>query len=216
MSEERVEALVLRWYARRGPGIVPRWLAAAREHLPEALPVRFGESEPLRTRFVTDADLVAAHAAADPLLFLRCTPPVHDVSLGAGSRGGPVLAHTLHALLDPADERVRRFALAVADEDTLYVSASVADQFLDDGTLYGPAGRQGEPFLAARGDWLGLPPSPPVWCWFGPAYARKVGRTLWTGGEWVPERFRARLDEVDPVRRHARRMPRGLRRRFPR
>jgi hypothetical protein len=98
MSAERVEALLLRWYERRGPGIVPRWLAAAREHLPEALPVRFGESEPLRHRFVSDADLVAAHSAADPLLFLRCTRPVHDVALGSGPNGGPVQAHTLHAL----------------------------------------------------------------------------------------------------------------------
>ncbi|MDI6099443.1 hypothetical protein QLQ12_12645 [Actinoplanes sp. NEAU-A12] len=72
------------------------------------------------------------------------------------------------------------------------------------------------------GDWLGLPPRPPAWCWLGPAYARLVrrgidgesiaGGLLYTGGPWVDPRLHAHLDEVDPSRRTARRIPRGLRR----
>jgi len=38
---------VVRWYERRdrSPDIVARWLGAAREHLPEAVPRRFGDTE---------------------------------------------------------------------------------------------------------------------------------------------------------------------------
>lgn len=211
MAERRLDVLVVHWYERRNrsPDVVARWLGAAREHLPEAVPLRFGDTEPLRGR----GDLSQAYARADTMLLLAGTPPVYHASLAVADARGPVAVHTLHAELDPGDERVRRFALALTHPGTVYVSASIAgDMVLDGTTLYGPATRPEEPYLAPRGDWLGLPPEPPVWCWFGPAYARRVGGEFYTGGPWVPERLRARLSEVDPARRHARRMPRGLRR----
>jgi len=71
MAERRLDVLVVRWYERqdRSPDIVGRWLRAAREHLPEAVPRRFGDSEPLRGRFERDgeAGLTNAYAAADQL-----------------------------------------------------------------------------------------------------------------------------------------------------
>jgi hypothetical protein len=211
MTGRRLDVLVVRWYERtaRSPDVVARWLAAAREHLPEAVPRRYGDTEPLRGRFDRDGDqgLAEAYARADTLLSLRGAPPVSYASLAVAGRG-PVRAHSLQARLDPADDRLHRFALALTHKHTVYVSAS-AD---------GPAG---EPYLAPLGNWLGLPPGPPAWCWFGPAYARRVARHvaaepvaggLWfTGGTWVPEPLRARLHEPDPLRRHARRGPRGLR-----
>lgn len=222
MTERRVDVLVVRWYERRAhsPAVVPRWLAAARAHLPAALPVRFGDVEPLRGRTGHD-DLEAAHAAADPLLFLAGSPPVHHASLAAGTRGGPTAVHSMQAELDPHDDAVHRFALALTHPDTVYVSASVESGLvLDGGTLHGPGTRPAEPYLAPRGHWLGLPPEPPAWCWFGPAYRRPVrrhvdaqetaGGLLRTGGRWVPERLRARLSEPDPARRDAPRRPRGL------
>ncbi|MEV6597868.1 hypothetical protein AB0M36_13470 [Actinoplanes sp. NPDC051346] len=229
MTERRVDVLVVRWYERRAgtPAVVPRWLRAAREHLPEAVPRRYGETEPLRGRLDRDGEdgLTRAYAKADPLLFLNGTPPVYHGSLAAvdARLRGPVVVHSLHAILGPDDERVRRFALALTHPGTLYVSASIAgDVILDGATLVGPAGRPEEPYLAPMGDWLGLPPRPPAWCWFGPAYARLVrrqvegrevaGGLLRTGGPWAAERLRARLCEADPARKHAPRMPRGLRR----
>lgn len=227
MGERRVDVLVVRWYERRdrSPGIVSRWLDAAREHLPEAVPRRFGDSEPLRGRLDRDGDegLLRAYAGADPMLFLAGTPPVYHASLIGGAGRGPVAVHSLLAEIDPGDERVRRFALALAHPGTVYVSASVAGgMVLDRRTLYGPAERREELYLAPRGDWLGLPPQPPVWCWFGPAYARLVrrdvagreiaGGLLYTGGAWVRESLQARLSEADPARNAAVRMPRGLRR----
>jgi len=226
MTDRRLDVLVVRWYERtaRSPDVVARWLAAAREHLPEAVPRRYGDTEPLRGRFGRDGDqgLAEGYARAGTLLFLRGAPPVWHASL-AGAGHGPVRAHSLQAGLDPADERVHRFALALTHRDTVYVSASVArGMVLDGSTLYGPAEDPEEPCLAPRGDWLGLPPGPPAWCWFGPAYARRVARHvaaepiaggLWfSGGTWVPEPLRARLHEPDPARRHAPRGPRGLRR----
>ncbi|WP_250008032.1 hypothetical protein [Actinoplanes sp. M2I2] len=215
MAERKVDVLVVRWYERRGaPDIVGRWFDAAQEHLPEAVPVRFGDYEPLRGRGGR-AEVQAAWARADPLLFLTGTAPVYHASFdaGAGARLGPVMAHSMQAELDPGDERVRRFALAVTGADTFYVSASVGGGMtLDRKTLWGPAERPEEPYLAPLGDWLGLPPEPPAWCWFGPAYARKTRTEFYAGGPWVPERLRARLGEAEPSRRHAPWLPRGLRR----
>ena len=105
----------MRWYERqdRSPDIVARWLAAAEEHLPAAVPQRFGDSEPLRGRWGRD-DLATAYARADHLFFLAGTPPVYHASLAAGRPRfyGPTWAHTMSIELPPDDQRVRRFALA--------------------------------------------------------------------------------------------------------
>lgn len=229
MSERTVDALVVRWYERHSPGVVDRWLRAADEHLPEAVPRKFGDTEPLRGRFGRDGAraLVQAHADADPLLFLAGTPPVYHASLAAPGprRQGPVAAHSLQVALDAAgpDPRVRRFALAFVHPGTVYVSASVERGLtLDRGTLWGPAAEPGEPYLAPHGDWLGLPPDPPLWCWFGPVYRRRVSRDLsgeehaggllYSGGPWVRASLQARPSEPDPARRRAARVPRGLHR----
>lgn len=228
MTERRLDVLVVRWYEtrQRSPDIVSRWLGAAATHLPEAVPRWFGDTEPLRGRFDRDGaeGLARAYAKADQLLFLAGAQPVFHASLAAaGPRSwGATAVHVLDAELDPADERVRAFALALTHRDTVYVSASVAgDMILDGRTLYGPASRPEEPYLAPRGDWLGLPPDPPAWCWFGPAYARLVqrqidaepvaGGLLYTGGPWVAEPLRSRPSEFDPARQYAPRMPGGTR-----
>jgi hypothetical protein len=212
VPDRRLDVLSVRWYEQRtAPPIAPRWLAAARAHLPEALPRRFGDTEPLRGRFDDDAAFVAAGAAATGLFFLSCHPPVHGVSLAASpmiARWGPVQSHHLSVETEPDDARVRAFAEALVVPETLYVSASVErDVLLSRRTLVHDGPSTDEPHLAPLGNWLGLPPTPPVWHVFGRAYARVPLRD-----GWVPEEYRARLDEIDPSQRHARRMPRGLRR----
>jgi hypothetical protein len=228
VGERELDVLTVRIYERPGAApIVPRWLTAARAHLPEALPVRFGDTEPLRGRFgrAGEQGLLAAYASSDQFLFMTGSPPVHHASVAAppGPKWGPTVSHSLDVETGPDDERVRRFALALAGPATVYISASVAGGLLLDGrTLAGPPTGPPEPYLAAFGDWLGLPPSPPSWCWFGPGYVPLLRRAVkaeplagglfWTGGPWVPDRLRARPHEIDPANRHARRMPRGLRR----
>ncbi|SHM72193.1 hypothetical protein [Cryptosporangium aurantiacum] len=223
MAERTVDVLLVRWYERRdrAPDVLGRWLRAAREHLPAAEPRRFGDTEPLRSRL----PLAEAYARADPLLFLAGSPPVHHAALAnvEARRRGPIAVHTLQAEVGPADERIRRFALALTHPGTVYVSASVERGLvLDRGTLYGPAAQPGEPYLAPHGDWLGLPPDPPAWCWFGPVYRQRVARDIsgedcagglfYAGGPWVRTSLQARPADADPARRRAGRLPRGLHR----
>ncbi|MCY1145005.1 hypothetical protein OWR29_44000 [Actinoplanes sp. Pm04-4] len=123
MVERKIDVLVVRWYERLpAAGIVGRWFDAAAAHLPEAVPKRFGDTEPLKGQGGR-AEVEAALGRAQTLLFLAGTAPVYHASLGTdgGPRLGPVVAHSLQVELDPSDERVRKFALAVAGEDTIYV-----------------------------------------------------------------------------------------------
>ncbi|GAA0246740.1 hypothetical protein [Cryptosporangium japonicum] len=220
MAERTVDTVLVRWYERPAQSgtIAERWLRAAAEHLPEAMPRRYGDVEPLRGRG-TDG-FVEAFGRAPDLFFLVGSPPVHHASLTA--RGGPTSVHTLQAELPADDERVNAFALALVHPGMTYVSASIERGLtLDRGTLWGPAPSPGEPYLAPRGEWLGLPPEPPVWCWFGPDYRREVARDvdgvdvagglLRTGGPWVHPSLCARPAEIDPSRRRAPRMPAGPR-----
>ncbi|MBU2664521.1 hypothetical protein KOI35_13540 [Actinoplanes bogorensis] len=217
MSERKIDVLVVRWYERRNATIVGRWLDAAREHLPEAVPVRFGDTEPLRGRG-GPAEIQAAWDDASPLLFLVGKKPVYHMSMAGGGSGwpvkhGPTAVQSLNIVAEPDDVRVKEFALALMSEDTFYVSASVAGGMtLDRNALWGPAEQPEEAYLAPMGDWLGLPPSPPAWALFGKDYARLAGGTSYRNGPWVDEKLQARLSEIDPAQRYARKMPRGLRR----
>jgi hypothetical protein len=122
-------------------------------------------------------------------------------------------SHQLDVRLDAATGNggVRVLFEAVAEAfGTVFASASVQrDLLLTGGTLVIDRPDPDEqPYLAPLGQWLGLPPRPPLWAWFGPAYRRLVPRN-WER-EWVPADLVARLDEPEPSRRTARRVPRGL------
>jgi hypothetical protein len=221
---------LVRWYVRRDRrcDVVGAWLGVARDHLPDAVPRAYGTTEPLPGRFTTGGEemLREAHAAAADFLFLSGGPSVPDAALAAPGRGWPgrVGAHVLHTSRSPGDPAVRAFALEFACRvPAIYVSASPESVDLSDSAEAVPdRTAEAEPYLAPLGRWLGLPPSPPVWCWFGSAYASVLRRSalvtrphgpglLWdgdlAGGPWVPERLRARLDEPEPRRRRARRVP---------
>lgn len=219
--EERVDVLRLQWYvdSRREPADVPeRWLALCREHFPRALPRRFGVTEPLRGRLDRDGDaaFVQAFADADMLLFFAGQQPCLHGSLGTPRRRvriGPMTSHQLDVRLDAAiaDPAVRVLFEAAAEAfGTVFASASVQRDLLwTGGTLATDRPDPDEqPYLAPLGEWLGLPPRPPMWAWFGSGYRRLVPRDREPG--WVPPDLVARLDELEPSRRTARRLPRGL------
>jgi len=224
--EERVDVLRLQWYVdlRREPDAVPdRWLALCRRHLPAALPRRFGAVEPLRGRLDRDGDaaFARAFAEADGLLFFAGTPPCLGGSLGTPrqhARLGTVTAHALDLHGDAAAEpAVRALFDAVADgPGTVFASASVRRDLLWTGRtlVVGRPDPEEQPYLAPLGRWLGLPPRRPHWARFGAPYRRLVPRDAEWDGErdWVPPELVARLDEPDPARRVARRVPRSLRR----
>ncbi|MFD1812637.1 hypothetical protein [Rhodococcus gannanensis] len=228
-----MEGTLVRWYVRRDRrcDVVGAWLGVAREHLPDAVPHTYGTTEPLRERFVAGGEqtLRSAHATAADFLFLSGGPSVPDAALAAPVRGlsGRVGAHVLHTSRSPGDPAVRAFALEFACRvPTIYVSASAESAHTSDtAEVFPERTAEPEPYLAPLGRWLGLPPAPPVWCWFGSAYASSLRRSslvtrpygpglCWDGdlaGPWVPERLRARLDELEPRRRRARRVPCGVR-----
>jgi hypothetical protein len=229
MTETRVDVLALRWYVnrRREPDdLAQRWLDTARAHLPAALPRRFGATEPLRGRLDRDGDVafLAAYATADTLLAHSGGAPTLGGTLGTPNlrhRLGPMTSHSLDVRLDAVDQPdVREFFVAFADAAaTVYASASVRRGLVWTGrTLYSDGPDGGEPYLAPLGRWLGLPPGPPVWAWFGGQYRGLLRLT--TGvlhdrpATWIDPRLVARLDEVEPSRRTAARVPRGLRSRL--
>jgi hypothetical protein len=229
MTDTRVDVLALRWYVdrRREPAdLAQRWLDTARAHLPPALPRRFGDSEPLRGRLDRDGDdaFLAAYATADVLLAHSGSEPTLGGTLGTPNlrhRLGPMTSHSLDVRLDAADEPgVRAFFAAFAGATaTVYASASIRRGLIWTGrTLYSDGPDGSEPYLAPLGQWLGLPPRAPVWAWFGADYRRLVPMPTAVAhihpATWIDPRLVARLDEIEPSRRVAARVPRGLRTRL--
>lgn len=225
------------WYVRGDAaldGLPQRWLAACRAHLLEAVPLRYGDREPLRGRWHTGGNedgLVAAHARATQLFALGYdgTPgptgvrvfgagfPVTDRAAYLGDAG----AVRLHVAAG-SFTRIEPFVLAVArGPGTIAVVLDAPLRWTWTGrTLFGQESVS-PPFLAPLGRWQGLPPERPPWCWLGPAYARALRRALPgtdvagglvpDAGTWAPPAWCARPDEIEPSRREARRMPRPVR-----
>jgi hypothetical protein len=156
-------------------------------------------------------------AGADGLLFFAGSQPCLGGSLGKSgqyARLGSVTAHAVDLHREAADDPgVRALFDAVADgPGTVFASASVRRDLLWTGrtlVVDRPDPDQ-QPYLAPLGRWLGLPPRRPHWARFGEPYRRLVPRG-WER-DWVPSDLIARLDEPDPARRTARRVPRSLRR----
>jgi len=211
-------------YARRKDrpdDLAARWLAALREHRPDAVPDVCGDVEPLRTRLDGDdpsATLAEALDRADGLLFTRggCRGARVEGHLSARQPAwwGPVEAHGLR-LPRPTtpDDDVPRLlpALAVA------AGASVAVGEVREDDAPRPT-----PHLAALGRWRGLPVVAPRWTWFGRAYAAPARRWFIDAPEvaggvlvhdppsWVPAAWQVPPDPTG-VSPQARRVPWGWR-----
>jgi hypothetical protein len=224
VTETQLDVLALRWYVdrRREPvDIAQRWLDTARAHLPAAVPRRFGATEPLRSRLDGDGAFRAAYTSADTLLAHVGTAPTLGGTLGTPNlrhRLGPMTSHSLDVRLDAADDpAVRAFFVAFAEAAaTVYASASARRGLVWTGrTLYSAGPDGAEPYLAPLGQWLGLPARAPAWVWFGADYRRLVSMPAGVlhvdPAGWIDSRLVARLDEVEPSRRVAARVPRGLR-----
>ena len=137
---ERVKVINLDWYTRRmfvGPEFGARYPAICRRLLPEALPRRFGEYEPLQGKLAEAGDDGFANVWRDAtsILFFTASPPCISGSMWAGpaeQHPRPIwhMSVNLHYQPLAADPRwreaVRRFFLAIAEDlHAFFASAEV-------------------------------------------------------------------------------------------
>lgn len=157
-----------------------RFLAVLRDALPEAVPVRFGDYEPMQGRLERDGDdAFAAYWDGDHSLFWSGRRPVAD--------GFVWLHRGMGAALPPAEREallpmIHGRRAIQPDEITLDFQVAGDPEWLDAlATLLARVGRELNAFFAAghREDrkvdivgryWLGLPPAPLWLAWIGEVY----------------------------------------------
>jgi hypothetical protein len=189
----RISEVILHWYAITGSvpsDAAATYTALCRKYLPEALPRRFGEFEPLQSKLTDtgDSGFDNAWRAATSLLFFTASPPCIAGSMYAGpSETHPrkVWVMTLHVLRDPFIEprwrdALRRLFVGIADRSECFFGSAEVTR----GTLWngrsGRADAQTEwPIMPARIEgWMGLPPYPVWWSWYGDPYRDSVSNVL--------------------------------------
>jgi hypothetical protein len=204
--DQRVNVITLAWYTRFqsvGSDFGARYLAICRRLLPEALPRRFGETEPLQGKLTDGGDegFAQAWSGATSLLFFVASPPCIGGSMYAGpgeQHRRPVWRMSLQAHYEPLRgeplwrDAVRRFFVAVSEDlDAFFASAEVTRGSIWNGrSLWADANTEWTIMPARVNGWMGLPPYPVWWAWYGEPYSSLV---------------QGRLDAGD-VTRH----PRGL------
>lgn len=184
-----VSTVEIHWYSRADDdaAVAAAWVELARRHLPEALPRRYGTFEPLQHKLevgVGDAfaDFVGT---ADGTVFFLGSKPVTNGSIGVNpAYFGPTRSHSLTLFAEPLHDRrwrdaVMRLFLDFAERiDAVFAVAEVVRRVAWSGRSLGYSGTtERSAYLAPLGQWLGLPPYPVWWAWFGPAYA-PIGRYL--------------------------------------
>jgi hypothetical protein len=185
VQDARIDLVSVHWYVTQGDRRhdARAWLDAARRHLPEALPRRYGQDEPLSEKYDRAAPeaFVAAAGEATSSVLVKGSRPCLDGAIAASEDGWPVSAHSLSvqrvALHDPGWlASFRRFFVDVADTTgALYAAAEVVRGVVWNGrTVWYDGQEEPAAYLAARGVWAGPPPYPVWWSWFGPEYAPLV------------------------------------------
>lgn len=189
--EVRTDVVEVGWFCRREdlPSDVPRLvLEAARTHLPEAVPRRFGEYEPLQGRYdeVGPDGFATAWREATSLFFTTGSLPCLGLTLGAGpserwpgrfwAMSATFLAEPFHS---PAwRAALRGFVVAVADGlPAAYASAQVTRGHLWSGrSMWSDSETEWALRPYDREGWLGLPSTTPWWTWLGAPYADEAAR----------------------------------------
>jgi hypothetical protein len=177
-----IDVVQCRWYVRpggTGAAAAEAWLELARRHLPEALPRRFGPTEPLSMKLDEAGPDAFARVVADEAMsvYYKASAPCIEGSVAGGSGGPGVHSHGLSvhraALTDPQWRvALQHLFVGFADAvEAVFASAEVQRGvgWSGRGTWY-EADTERTNYLAAGGHWAGPTPYPVWWSWFGPDY----------------------------------------------
>ena len=189
-KETRIDLFELRWYAFASAAPsdpVDDWLELCGGYLPEALPRRYGDYEPLQYRLDRDGpaqlrNLLRTEADVD---FIGTKPCLE----GGFFRNEDILSVRLSmfetAVREPAwQTAARRLFVEYARRRAAFLAiGEVVGRVCWDGRSTSYDGREQATFsLSRRGErWLGLTPYPVWWSWYGDIYRPLVESHLSPG-----------------------------------
>ncbi|MER7070197.1 hypothetical protein [Terrabacter sp. NPDC000476] len=218
----RVDVVELEWFCLRADiddGTPTVFLETVERHLPEALPRRFGEHEPLQGRYDDGGAEGFLRSWRDATSFISFTGTgvCADGAMDAGPAdefSGPFWSMSLsvhaEALRSPDwREAARRVFLALADGlPAFYACATVTRDHIWSGRSLRADGRTESVHrpLERQDSWMGLPPRTPWWTWLGTPYrevasllpARRVTATR-VGVLWESAPDPAPADSLEPL-----------------
>jgi hypothetical protein len=192
--------LHLRWeFARRlTSDDAHTLLAVLRSSMPEAVPVRFGEYEPMQGRLERDGDdAFAALWDGSDMPFWKGRRPF-DWGFVFLQRGLGI-ALPPHEREPPGpDELLLEFALTVCDDPRWL--AAIESLFARVGealnAFYGAAHHEQAKLSLDGGQWLGLPPEAPWLTWLGDAYREAAGAPPLTRAADRPDDLKAKRSRI--------------------
>lgn len=190
-----VTTLNINWWVRTGgldlTSTAETFIELARRYFPDALPRRYGTTEPLQHRWEPGgAEAFITSLNEEPMVGARTwwtgSGSVADGSLGSSFwEDAVVTSHSLTIFANALDDVrhresvVRLFAAFASRIDAVYASASVLHGAEWSGRqLWSPTSAERELGLGPRGIWKGLPPTPTWLSWFGTDYADEIGPHL--------------------------------------
>jgi hypothetical protein len=188
VATSRIELIEVDWYFRTTTvDLSTAYLTAARKHLPEALPRRFGEFEPLQNSLDAAGDDGFRRSANDAsgLLFWKSVFPVISGSLlirdwGGASRPQQSFSISLErSTFDQPEwnDALRRLFVDFARAGgAFFARAEVVRNVGWGGRSVWYDGKVERPdrLFDRKTGWLGLPPYPVWLTYFGPEYAALV------------------------------------------
>lgn len=185
----RVQALDLRWYlqANAKPLAPSVWVDLCRQHLPEGVPSRFGEVEPLRQKYEAGAlekewrtTRWATNFMGSENLYSGALPSLPRQSKGLSSIQFSFIPVGMDAA---ATARVKEFFIAVAQAYSAYYASAeiVRDFVMSKRGLLSDADTEIRVVPLRRYDWFGLPPYPMAVAWYGAPYLSLVSGAI-SGG----------------------------------
>jgi hypothetical protein len=178
-KDTRIDLLELHWYAFADAAPsdpVDDWTELCGRYLPEALPRRYGEYEPLQHRLDRDGpEVLRELVRMDEDPFFSATKPCLD---GSFFRNDDILTIrlSLHesAVRDPGwQAAARRLFVAYAERRAAFLAiGEIVGRVLWNGRSTSYDGREENTFSLSRRDerWVGLTPYPVWWSWYGDSY----------------------------------------------